>query len=287
MAPSFTVVGTLSKMTSMTLFETSSKSSFVKDRIISENILLAQEIWFLKTLDLDDHESTFWTIPSLWANFTTQKYYSRSHTVSKKYAPGDSHAWQNLRKIREKAEPHIHWIVNSGNSNIWWDNWSRKGPFALLFPNERKNPKILVKEYIHNGEWNIEKLSDTIPDDIVDHIKGINIGNQTSPYQAILDLSNNGLTKRKNRDAQQDVVATSMINQEKQIYSSRVKLTPGRSKASTLMQREVAIQIKQRGRIKDKRHGRQVEWETHYSRRYLDVVLLVIKHSLDYLKSTK
>ncbi|XP_070057342.1 uncharacterized protein [Nicotiana tomentosiformis] len=61
-----------------------------------------------------------------------------------------------------------------------------------------------------------------------------------------------------------------MINQEKQIYSSRVKLTPGRSKASTLMPREDAIHIKQRGRRKDKRHGRQVEWKTHYSGRHLE-----------------
>nr|XP_009773024.1 PREDICTED: uncharacterized protein LOC104223309 [Nicotiana sylvestris] len=46
---------------------------------------------------------------SLWARFISNKYCVRSHLVSKQLAPGDSHAWNHVLKIRNIAENYIVW----------------------------------------------------------------------------------------------------------------------------------------------------------------------------------
>lgn len=137
------------------------------------------------------------TIPALWATFMTPKYCSRSHLVSEKYSSGDSHALKKLRKIREKAKSHIQLLINTGNSCMWWDNCSRKGPLALLFSDAKKSHKVLVKEFIHNGEWNTKKLRDTFLEDTVEHIRKVNVGKQDISDQAIWDLTENGRYSNK------------------------------------------------------------------------------------------
>nr|XP_018630427.1 uncharacterized protein LOC108947242 [Nicotiana tomentosiformis] len=139
----------------------------------------------------------FRTIPSLWATFMKYKYCPRSHSVSKKKTSGDSYAWQKMRKVRDKAEPHILWLINSGNSSIWWDNWTGKGPLAALLPDINNNPKILVKEFIHNERWNSQKLGDAFLEEIVQYIVNINLGNQDIPDQAIWNLTENDKYIRK------------------------------------------------------------------------------------------
>ncbi|XP_019240300.1 PREDICTED: uncharacterized protein LOC109220287 [Nicotiana attenuata] len=106
---------------------------------------------------------------SLWARFISNKYCVRSHLVSNELAPGNSHACNHVLKIRNIAENHIVWQVNSGSSSFWWDNWSLKGPLATPVPDTPKSAKILVGEFIFDGQWNINKLKEFLPD----HLAGL------------------------------------------------------------------------------------------------------------------
>ncbi|WMV14246.1 hypothetical protein MTR67_007631 [Solanum verrucosum] len=89
----------------------------------------------------------FRTYPSLWASFLRAKYCKRSHPVSKAIASCDSHAWK------------------------------RKGALAKLSPGHGKSAKISVKQFIVNGDWNIVKLRQLLPDQLINNITGIHIGN--------------------------------------------------------------------------------------------------------------
>jgi len=41
----------------------------------------------------------------------------------------------------------------------------------------RKSAKISVKQFIVNGDWNIVKLRQLLPDQLINDITGIHIGN--------------------------------------------------------------------------------------------------------------
>lgn len=147
---------------------------------VFDNILATKRWWRFKT------------ILSLWAAFMRHKYCLKSHHVSKKNASGDSHAQQKMRKVRDQAEPHIFWLINSGNSSMWWDNWTGKGPLASLLLDTNNIPKVLVKEFIQHGNQNIHKLRGSFLKDIVQIIINVNIGKHDIPDQAIWDLTENG-----------------------------------------------------------------------------------------------
>ncbi|XP_009792914.2 uncharacterized protein [Nicotiana sylvestris] len=106
---------------------------------------------------------------SLWASFIRNKYCVRSYLVSKKLAP-----------------------VSSGSSNFWWNNWSLKDPLAKLFPNTPKNSKTLGREFISDGQWNINKLKELLPYRLVHQIQTIPVGNQNKEEQNFWELSENG-----------------------------------------------------------------------------------------------
>lgn len=59
---------------------------------------------------------------------------------------------------------------------MWWDNWTGKGPLSTLYGDINTNPKVHVKEYIQNGEWNRNKLGSIFSEETMEYIMKINIG---------------------------------------------------------------------------------------------------------------
>ncbi|XP_070056771.1 uncharacterized protein [Nicotiana tomentosiformis] len=139
----------------------------------------------------------FRTTPSMWANFLKNKYCIRAHPAAKQWASDNSHSWKYLTKVRKNAEFHMVWQINSENCSFRWDNWSSKGSLANLAPGTYKNLKILVKYFIQNGEWNINKVHDILPSSMVQHIMEIEIGRSTSPDKIYWDLTQDGTYSNK------------------------------------------------------------------------------------------
>ncbi|XP_075083870.1 uncharacterized protein LOC142167802 [Nicotiana tabacum] len=124
---------------------------------------------------------------SLWTAYVTQKYCISSHTVTKLWASGISHARKHV--VRNIAERHIISQINSGTCSFWWDNWSSKGHLAGLFPSTNMSSKTLVSEFIVDGKWNINKAKDYIPDHMIHHILNIEIRDQNKDDKAYWDLT--------------------------------------------------------------------------------------------------
>ncbi|XP_070043075.1 uncharacterized protein [Nicotiana tomentosiformis] len=120
----------------------------------------------------------FKTQPSLLATFLNAKYCKRAHLVTKVPTPSDSHIWRYLTKARTKAEPNIIWKIQAGNSSFWWDNWTDKVALAKVVQGPAKSPKLLVKNFIHEGTWDTNKFAATIPPHLLDTVTKVDIGNK-------------------------------------------------------------------------------------------------------------
>ncbi|XP_060210336.1 uncharacterized protein LOC132637234 [Lycium barbarum] len=116
---------------------------------------------------------TFRTAESLWTKFMKAKYSMRIHPMARKWNYTHSHTWRRLMKIRDKVDHLIHWKINKGNSNIWWDNWMGTGKLARLNTNTSINSPL--HHYIHHKEWDMNKLLKVFPLEMVNNIQNIKI----------------------------------------------------------------------------------------------------------------
>lgn len=75
--------------------------------------------------------------------------------------------------------------INTGNRSFWFDNWTGKGMIWPINSEDRRSPKVMVNQFITNGQWDTYKLSDIISPDIIHHIMNITIWNPNEEDQII------------------------------------------------------------------------------------------------------
>lgn len=139
----------------------------------------------------------FRTQPSLFADFLFAKYCSKSHPVAKKKAQKDLQLWKNILLDREKVESRMIWKINSGHINFFWDNWSGLGDLANLIPGIRRNSKIIVKDFIIEGKWDIYRMGEVVPENLFVQLCGIDIGeNDMKDYATWTDIHDGIFTSK-------------------------------------------------------------------------------------------
>ncbi|XP_060190382.1 uncharacterized protein LOC132619513 [Lycium barbarum] len=77
-----------------------------------------------------------------------------------------------MLEARESIEQEIWWEPKIGSSNIWFDNWTKLGALIYVVPQSWKINEHVedVSELMTDGGWNISKLMQLFPEDIVQHI---------------------------------------------------------------------------------------------------------------------
>ncbi|XP_060202921.1 uncharacterized protein LOC132631356 [Lycium barbarum] len=133
------------------------------------------------------------TEPSLWAHFIKSKYCQRSNLNSKTIAPKNSAAWKDLLHIRDKIEANISWKINSGNSLLWWDNWTHHGSLYQILKPSAKPGNVEINHFLLNQQWHIDDNPFSLPMDTLNLIKSIPIGKHDEKDQPIWNLNSNGL----------------------------------------------------------------------------------------------
>lgn len=84
------------------------------------------------------------------------KYSLNAHPCMNGLSLGCSYTWQRMQQVKEVAEQHIRFIVRSGNSNFWFDNWLGSGALAMRLDNVSDH---YVGDFINNGHWNFQLLN--------------------------------------------------------------------------------------------------------------------------------
>ncbi|XP_019224305.1 PREDICTED: uncharacterized protein LOC109205994 [Nicotiana attenuata] len=112
----------------------------------------------------------FRTKQTLWSSFLKAKYCQRSHPVQKKWDSGQSQTWKKLMSNKKEAEPHIQWILHSGSSSFWWDNWLGSGNLASFRQQRGRPGNIKVSSLWSSGSWDIHKLNNLAPPHMIQTI---------------------------------------------------------------------------------------------------------------------
>ncbi|XP_060200166.1 uncharacterized protein LOC132628400 [Lycium barbarum] len=84
---------------------------------------------------------------------------------------GGSTIWKKMIEVREQVEHNIWWQLRDGSSSFWFENWTKLGALYYVIPESNMEEEIEVKNFLEAGRWNLEKLSEFLPEDIVLHIQ--------------------------------------------------------------------------------------------------------------------
>ncbi|XP_060190654.1 uncharacterized protein LOC132619919 [Lycium barbarum] len=113
----------------------------------------------------------FRTTNTLWENYMWIKYCKR-HSPQTVQWKGGSQVWKAMIEDRDNIEQEIWWEPRSGTANVWFDNLTKPGALYHIIPDDFVIDEGVqdVKELMLQVGWNIGKLQQLFPMDIVDHI---------------------------------------------------------------------------------------------------------------------
>ncbi|XP_060210732.1 uncharacterized protein LOC132637695 [Lycium barbarum] len=113
----------------------------------------------------------FRTTNTLWANYIWIKYCKR-HSLQNVQWKGGSQVGKVILEARDNIEHEIWWEPKSGTANVWFGNWTKLGALYHNAPDEFVIDEGVqdVKELLLQQGWNIGKLQQLFPMDIVGHI---------------------------------------------------------------------------------------------------------------------
>ncbi|XP_060212032.1 uncharacterized protein LOC132639607 [Lycium barbarum] len=85
---------------------------------------------------------------------------------------GGSQIWKAIIEARDNIEQEIWWEPRRGTAHVWFDNCTKLGALYHIIPEDFVIDEGLqdVKELMMQGGWNLGKLQQLFPMDILDHI---------------------------------------------------------------------------------------------------------------------
>lgn len=97
------------------------------------------------------------------------KYYKNLHPAITRILCV-SRVWKRMLEVKGEIEHEIWWQIKARNSNFWFDNWTRQGALYHIEDHNVSEEEMEVKEFITNGEWNVEKLKEYLYEEMILHI---------------------------------------------------------------------------------------------------------------------
>ncbi|XP_060190593.1 uncharacterized protein LOC132619834 [Lycium barbarum] len=98
--------------------------------------------------------------------------YCKRHSPQNVQWKGGSQVWKAIIEARDNIEQEIWWEPRSGTANVWFDNWTKLGALYHITPDDFVIDEGVqdVKELMLQDGWNIGRLQQLFPMDIVDYI---------------------------------------------------------------------------------------------------------------------
>ncbi|KAK4733775.1 hypothetical protein R3W88_008036 [Solanum pinnatisectum] len=99
-----------------------------------------------------------------------------------------------MMRNKHTVEKHILWKLRNGSSFFWWDNWLGVGPLAHYINISKRFNNDRIVDFMKNGQWNLTKLNQLAPQNMVHKILSTQIQlQQEHSDQAVWTLSATGL----------------------------------------------------------------------------------------------
>ncbi|PKU74518.1 Putative ribonuclease H protein [Dendrobium catenatum] len=132
---------------------------------------------------------------SLWANFMISKYCGDSHPSTCFYSKGNSLVWHRMLKVKWIIEPKLAWGLGEGNIFFWQDRWINGFSIDDLLSSNTLS-SIKVNFFFFGNGWDVDKLSNVIPDYIISLITNISI-NRCAKDALLCKFTKDGLFSTK------------------------------------------------------------------------------------------
>ncbi|KAL0925310.1 hypothetical protein M5K25_003631 [Dendrobium thyrsiflorum] len=138
----------------------------------------------------------FRTQKCVWSQFMLAKYCGDKHPSLSTFKKGDSRVWNRLCGIKWQMEPLIRWDIGNANMFLWQDIWMDNISIDHLL-NTISISTTKVKDFINDGNWDIDKLADNLPDWIVQRILNspINLENEDKLMFALTNTTSFSIKK--------------------------------------------------------------------------------------------
>ena len=96
--------------------------------------------------------------------FIQQKYSRGVHPCQVELNPFSSATWRRILNVSRQVELSMLWLIQDGSCNFWFDNWLGSGALFLHGP---ISANLSFHNFITQGHWNVQSLSQTLPQNII------------------------------------------------------------------------------------------------------------------------
>ena len=119
---------------------------------------------------------------SLWASVLHAKYCRHQHPCQVELSSSASPTWKRLLNVSWEVELSMLWLVNEGSCSFWYNNWLGNG---ALFLKVSVNLALLFRDFIVDGKWDSNLLSQVFPTEITASILQHPIPDGRSPEEVV------------------------------------------------------------------------------------------------------
>jgi len=103
---------------------------------------------------------------STWPRTMRAKYLRNQNFLTYTKKKTDSPVWKSLVNCQQLLRQGIVWRVGTGDEiTFWYDNWIEPQSLIELVGLNNDvylDPNIKVSEFIHNAQWDVQKLNRTL-----------------------------------------------------------------------------------------------------------------------------
>nr|XP_027066533.1 uncharacterized protein LOC113692333 [Coffea arabica] len=124
----------------------------------------------------------FRTGSSLWTTFMRAKYCRGIHPCQAECKPLVSAIWRRMQDVSRQAELSMVWLVQDGSCHFWYDNWLGCGALFLRAPVVLN---LSFRDFIIQGRWNAQLLSQVLPRDIIAVVLSKSVPNEQSADEVV------------------------------------------------------------------------------------------------------
>lgn len=116
---------------------------------------------------------------SLWADMMRNKYLKGRVLLDTKTKAIDSSTWKGICHDMKVVKKGIRWVVGNGQKALFWrDNWNGEGSLLdwATQPITSTDLNSKVEDYLEDFGWDVSKLRQVLPMDIIHRITPIHVG---------------------------------------------------------------------------------------------------------------
>lgn len=103
----------------------------------------------------------------LWVQVFRHKYLQHSSILSVPRRSNSSPIWKGILNARDKLKDGYGFSLGSGNSSVWYADWTWLGIIAEQLPFVFvSDTKLCLKDLVQNEQWNLSRLYTLLPENI-------------------------------------------------------------------------------------------------------------------------